>query len=73
MITQQKRPSTWRQIDEMTLDELVSLIISQDALAPPGEVENRLSYGDPVTLKRSAFLAQLQLAQVDVECSSNRL
>ena len=71
MITQQKRPSTCRPIDGMTLNELVYLIILRDALAPPGEIENRLSYSDPVTLKRLAFLAQLQLAQVDVEGTSN--
>jgi hypothetical protein len=71
MIAQQKLASTWRPLDEMTLNELVYLIISRDALAPPGEIENRLNYSDPVTLKRLAFLAQLQLAQVDVECISN--
>lgn len=71
MIAQQERPSTWRPIDEMTLNELVLLIISRDALAPPGEIESRLNYSDPVTLKRLAFLAQLQLARVDVEFVPN--
>lgn len=63
MIAQHELPHEWRQIDGMTKEELVSLIVSRNVLIQRDEIEDRLSYSDPLTLKRLAFLAQLQAMQ----------
>lgn len=63
MIAQYELPHEWRPIDGMTTEELVSLIVSRHVMIQRDEIEDRLSYSDPLTLKRLAFLAQLQAMQ----------
>lgn len=71
MIAQYELPHEWRQIDHMTKEELVSLIVSRHVMIQPDEIENRLSYSDPLTLKRLAFLAQLQVMQREDDVCGN--
>lgn len=59
MIARHDAPDYWQSIDGMNQNQLVNLIISCDVPTLHGEIANRMSYSDPLTLKRLAFLSQL--------------
>ncbi len=62
MIARHDAPDLWQSIDGMNQEQLINLMISCDAPTVDDEIANRMSYCDPLTLKRLAFLSQLRAA-----------
>ena len=67
MIARHDAPDLWQSIDGMNQEQLINLMISCDAPTVDDEIANRMSYCDPLTLKRLASLSQLRAAHRELE------
>ena len=63
MIAQKPSNEYSLQMESLNNEELVDFIVRADLPVLRSDVANRLTYSDPVTLRRLAFLAMLSTFQ----------
>lgn len=61
---QESLPSAAKTIAEMDTNELVGVIVSANLPFLQADVADRVTYSDPLTLRRLAFLSALAVSEI---------